>query len=62
MNTEMLETMLEAINKKIAQHEENKTKLANGTIDRVSETAIICGLVESKSIILDIFTKGVKNV
>ena len=62
MNTEMLETMLEAINKKIAQHEENKTKLANGTIERVSESAIICGLVESKSIILDIFTKGVKNV
>ena len=59
MNTEMLETMLEAINKKIAQHEENKTKLANGTIERVSESAIICGLVESKSIILDIFTKGV---
>lgn len=62
MDIEMLETMLEAINKKIAQHEENKTKLANGTIERVSESAIICGLVESKSIILDIFTKGVKNV
>lgn len=62
MDIEMLEKMLEAINKKIAQHEENKTKLANGTIERVSESAIICGLVESKSIILDIFTKGVKNV
>lgn len=62
MDIEMLETMLDAINKKIAQHEENKTKLANGTIERVSESAIICGLVESKSIILDIFTKGVKNV
>lgn len=62
MDIEMLEQMLEAINKKIAQHEEKKTKLNDGTIERVSETAIICGLVESKSIILDIFTKGVKNV